>query len=47
MRAGQDIATEALATSFAELSERERTQLMHLLAKSAPASANATRSPAR
>jgi DNA-binding MarR family transcriptional regulator len=33
MRAGQDIATELLATSFAELSDPERTQLMHLLAK--------------
>jgi DNA-binding MarR family transcriptional regulator len=33
MRAGQDITTELLGTSFAELSDPERTQLMHLLAK--------------
>jgi DNA-binding MarR family transcriptional regulator len=33
LRAGQDIATELLAESFAELSEPERAQLLGLLAK--------------
>jgi DNA-binding MarR family transcriptional regulator len=33
MRAGQDIATELLTASFAELSGSERTQLLCLLAK--------------
>ncbi len=33
VRAGQDVATELLAKSFAELSEEERTHLLRLLAK--------------